>query len=176
MKIRRFVGFAAAFVALSFSNVVVSHVVEYARAAFTLPGTTGPSLGDFNVNVFTLAQAINLNNQNAVSSALTANNTASQATCTALVNPLNQITASAATGSVCLPPAFAGRIVLITNTTANALNLYGSNTPQTSGTQDTINGTTGSTANTTVLPTTSANKSTICFSPANGAWNCTVAA
>ena len=50
------------------------------------------------------------------------------------------------------PPAFAGRIVMIGNGTSNGLNLFGSNTPVLSGTQDTINGTTGSTANTTVLP------------------------
>ena len=56
------------------------------------------------------------------------------------------------TGSLCLPPAFAGRIVMIGNGTSNGLNLFGSNTPVLSGTQDTINGTTGSTANTTVLP------------------------
>jgi hypothetical protein len=41
---------------------------------------------------------------------------------------------------------------MIRNGTSNGLNLFRSNTPVLSGTQDTINGTTGSTANTTALP------------------------
>lgn len=145
-----------------------------AHGALVLPGVQGPFLGDQNTNLYSVAQAINLNNQNAVSS-LTST-TSVQATCAVITNPLNVIAASVATGSICLPPAIAGRIVMIANPTANAANLFGSNTPQTSGTQDTINGTTGSTANTTVLPTAGATTpvNAFCFSPKNGAWFCNI--
>jgi len=147
-----------------------------AFATLVLPGVQGPSLGDQNTNIYTITQAINLLNQAGFSAAQTSGVANAQATCLNLSNPLNQITSNVSTGSVCLPAAIAGRIVFITNTTANQINLFGSNTPQTVGTQDTINGTAGSTANTTVLPAAATNKVSICISPANGAWNCTVAA
>jgi hypothetical protein len=149
----------------------------FAHATLQLPGVQGPFLGDQNTNLYSVASAINNNNQNAFSAALTANNANSQSTCTTITNPLNLVTTSASTGSLCLPPATAGRIVMIGNGTSNGLNLFGSNTPFVPGTQDTINGTTGSTANTTVLPSASstANKNAFCFSPGNGLWNCNVA-
>lgn len=148
-----------------------------AHGALQLPGVQGPFLGDQNTNLYSVAQAINLNNQNAASAALGAPNANVQATCTAIVNPLNLVTTSVSTGSLCLPPAVAGRIVMIGNGTSNGLNLFGANAPFTPGTADTINGSTGATANTTVLPSASstANKNAFCFSPANGAWNCNIA-
>ncbi len=145
-----------------------------AQATLQLPGVQGPFLGDQNTNLFSVAQAINLNNQNAFSTV--ASTTSVQATCGVITNPLNLITTSVATGSICLPPATAGRLVFIANATANAVNLFGSNTPFVPGTQDTINGTTGSTANTAVLTTAGATapKQAFCFAPANGVWNCNV--
>jgi hypothetical protein len=177
MKTRRYLSLAAVFVALSLSSAGISQLIDRARAAFTLPGTNGPSLGDFNVNPFTLAQAINLMNQAATSPAITANVANTQATCAAIVNPLNLVTTSVATGSLCLPPAFAGRMVWITNATGNGLNLFGSNTPFVAGTADTINGSTGATANTTVLPAagSTAHKTAICHSAVNGGWDCNIA-
>jgi len=138
-----------------------------AHATLQLP-VQGPSLGDPNTNIYTLAQAVNQNNQLAFSPALVANGT-TQATCTVIVNPLNNFTTVASNGSVCLPQAFAGAEVFIANAGANTIQLFGSNTPFKSGTQDTINGTTGSTAYTGVTTT---NLAAQCFSPANGAWFC----
>lgn len=148
-----------------------------AQATLQIPGVQGPFLGDQNTNFFSVASAINNNNQNAFSAALAAPNANVQLTCTNITNPLNLVTSSVNTGSLCLPPATAGRIVMVGNGTSNGLNLFGSNTPFTPGTQDTINGTTGSTANTTVLPSASStqNKNAFCFSPGNGLWNCNVA-
>lgn len=148
-----------------------------AYAVLPTPGVQGPFLGDQFTNIFSLQQAVTFNNQNGFSAALGAPNANSQSTCTAITNPLNLVTTSVSTGSLCLPPAFAGRIVMIGNGTSNGLNLFGSNTPFTAGTADTINGSTGATANTTVLPSASstANKNAFCFAPANGAWNCNVA-
>lgn len=153
--------------------LVLLGAVSY--AALQLPGVQGPFLGDQNTNLYSVAQAINQNNQNAVSN-LTST-TALQASCGVITNPLNVIITSVATGSICLPPATAGRIVFIANATANAANLFGSNTPFVPGTQDTINGVTGSTANTTTIVTAgaAATKQAFCFSPANGAWNCNIA-
>jgi hypothetical protein len=160
----------------AFAFVLLGAIAQHALAVLPTP-LTGPSMGDQNTNIFTLQQAVTFNNQNGFSAALTANNANSQSTCTALTNPLNLVTTSTSTGSLCLPTAVAGRIVMIGNGTSNGLNLFGSNTTFVVGTQDTINGTTGSTANTTVLPSASstANKNAFCFSPANGAWNCNVA-
>lgn len=156
-------------------GVLIDHVIEEAVAVIPLPGVQGPFLGDQNANMYNLVQAITLNNQLGFSSGINAANAASQANCVPITQPINQVNASVSTGSLCLPPAAPGRVVWISNTTANGLNLYGSNTPNVPGTQDTINGTTGSTANTTVLPAASANKTSICLANAVGAWNCSVA-
>lgn len=160
---------------LGAAAIVVAATVA-AQAVIPLPGVNGPFLGDQSANIFSLTQALTLLNQSGFNSAITSGPANVQATCFQLSNPLNQITSNVSTGSVCLPAALPGRIVWITNTTANGVNLFGANSPAVVGTQDTINGSTGSTANTTVLPAAAANKTTICMSPATGAWNCTVAA
>lgn len=157
-------------------SVVLVLLLSPASAVIPLPGVTGPFLGDQNANIFTLTQALTLLNQLGVGSALTSGAANVQATCLQLAQPLNQITTNASTGSVCLPTAVAGRVVWIVNVTANQVNLFGANAPFVPGVQDTINGTTGSTANTTVLPAAAANKTSVCISPANGVWNCAVAA
>jgi len=173
MKLIRASRASAAFGA-AFALVLLGAV---AHAVLPTPGVQGPFLGDQFTNIFTLQQAVTFNNQNGFSAALTANNANSQSTCTAITNPLNLVTTSVGTGSLCLPTAVAGRIVMIGNQTANGLNLFGANAPFTVGTADTINGSTGATANTTVLPSAGATaaKNAFCFSPANGAWNCNVA-
>lgn len=159
MSIRAFRAMGAAF-----ALVILGAL---AQAAFLLPSTNGPGLGDVNVNPFTLAQGINLDNQSAVSSGLVASAT-TQATCTVIANPNNQFSTVAASGAACLPPAVAGRRVWISNEGANALQLFGSNTPVTPSTQDTINTVAGSTAYAHPI----ANKLTLCFAEANGAWRC----
>lgn len=163
-------------IALGAAALFVNDAVKHANAVIPVPGVSGPFLGDQNANIFSIVQALTLLNQSGFNSAITSGVANAQATCFQLVNPLNQITTNVATGSVCLPPALPGRIVWITNTTANQVNLFGANAPAVVGTQDTINGTTGSTANTTVLPAAAANKTTTCIAAATGAWNCTVAA
>ena len=138
------------------------------RATLPLPGVQGPFLGDQSTNLFTVAQAINLNNQNGFAT-LAAPNANVQSTCTAITQPLNQVTSSTNTGSLCLPTAVAGRLIFLANGTGNGLNLFGSNQSFTVGTQDTINGTAGSTAYTSGP---AANKQTVCWAPANGVWFC----
>lgn len=150
----------------SFALVVLGYV---AHAALTLPATQGPFLGDYNVNPYTLALAINNLNQNGNSPALTATGSSSQTGALPLVNPLNQITGPAAGAGVNLPTATAGRIVMVSTFLGggNGPNIFGSNTPFTVGTNDTINGTAGSTPY-----NPGANKLVVCMSPANGAWIC----
>lgn len=159
--------FAAA--AIFVSGVVIgAHVVERAGATLPLPGINGPSLGDTVTNLFTLTQsyvgALNLN----FSPAVVAGPAATQATCFAIFNPHNNVITSAANGALCLPTAFAGRDVLIGNASGQTLNIFGSNQPFVPGVQDTINGTTGSTAYASVIT----GKNAECFAPANGVWYC----
>lgn len=152
-------GAAFAFVLMGFAG---------AYATFTLPAQTGPSLGDFNVNPYTLANAINTNTQQA-SQTLALGPANTQSTCANVTAPMvNLSTSSIANGSVCLPPAFAGREVMINNPSGQTLNLFGSNTPAVVGTQDTINGTAGSTAYTSTTNGTNVQ----CFAPALGVWAC----
>lgn len=140
-----------------------------AYAAFTLPGTQGPGLGDNNVNPYTLALAINSANQTGFSAGLTAAGASSQTGSLALVNPFNQVTSSAASAGVTLPTATGGRSVVIFNGAAAGivLSIFGSNSPFTAGTNDTINGTAGSTAYLLTQGSTAA-----CMAVANGAWAC----
>lgn len=154
----------------AFALVLIGAV---AHAVLPTP-VAGPSLGDQNTNVFTIQQALTFMNQ-VGAGGITAPSANSQANCTAITNPMNTITSSVSTGSVCLPAATAGRIVWINNTTANGINVFGSNTPAVVGTQDTINTTTGSTANTAILPAASGGtKTAVCYAYALGAWTCSV--
>ena len=137
---------------------------QYTMASFTLPSVNGPSLGDSNVNAYTLADAINRQNNASFGVATAAGST--QATCTPLLNAYNNITA-ASTAGVCLPAAVGGTRVVLSNPGGNTMYVYSSNTPFVSGTADTINGTAGSTA---YQVTTG--KIAICHSVANGVWGC----
>src|SRR5216684_4014735 len=141
MKTRRFLGLAAAFVALSVASAAVSHLMDRAGAVFTLPGTNGPGLGDFNVNPFTLAQAINQFNQQQSTSGLTAFAGGGQTGATPLGYGLNQVATVATTAdSVQLPACAVGAVVYVTNDGANATTVFGQ-----AGRTDTINGTAGAT-------------------------------
>lgn len=139
-----------------------------AHATLSIPAVNGPFLGDSNTNLFTIATAINNNNQMAFTPTATAGAAATQSTCFAITNPLSNITTGASNGSICLPTATAGRELFIANSTGQTLNIFGSNTPFTIGTQDTINGTTGSTSYSSLT----SGKNAQCFTPANGAWFC----
>jgi len=140
-----------------------------AHAVFILDPPNGPSLGTQNVNPYTLATAIGTNTQQNFQPAIVIGPSNAQATCTQLVGPMvNLITSSIANGSVCLPQAFAGREIMINNATGQTVNIFGSNSPFTVGTADTINGTAGSTAYTSLTN----NKNSACFAPANGTWAC----
>lgn len=136
-----------------------------AKAVLPTPDT-GLRLTDW----FALQQAITFDNQ--VGFATVTNAVANtQASCTALVFPMNNITTATtqANASFCLPTATAGREVYIGNGSGVTINIFGSNTPFVAGTQDTINTTAGSTAYTSTTTTKNAN----CFAPANGTWFCT---
>lgn len=138
-----------------------------AHAVLPTPQVQGPFLGDQFTNIFSLQQATSLQNQWGFQSAQTANNT-TQATCTVITQPIVQFTTVASSGAACLPPATAGRMVFIANEGAQTLQLFGSNNPVVSGTQDTINTTAGSSA--FAHPATG--KLTFCFGEAAGAWRC----
>lgn len=149
----------------SFALVLLGAI---AFAAFTLPSVQGPSQGDYNVNPYTLALAINSDTQAGFSAALTATGTSSQTGSLALVNPFNQVTTAGAAAGVVLPTATGGRGVVVFNSgTGSIIQIFGSNSPFTAGTNDTINGTTGSTSY--LLPN---NNVAICKAVANGAWAC----
>ena len=140
-----------------------------AHATIQHPGATGPSLGDTNANIYSLTNAITLNNQMGFTSGLSVSQTATQAGCTQLSNnPLQEVKTSAGTGSVCLPTAIAGREYFIGNASGQTIDIFGSATTFVSGTQDTINGTAGTSAYTGLTT----GKNAQCFSPTNGAWYC----
>ena len=141
-----------------------------AHATIPLPGDTGPSLGDPSANIYSLTNAITLNNQMGYTSGISVSQTSAQANCTQLNNnPLQEIKTSASTGYVCLPTATPGRQMQIGNATTQTIDIYGSAATFVSGTQDTINGTTGTTPYTGLT----SGKNADCFSPTGGAWYCT---
>ena len=141
--------------------------VQSLFATFTLPSVNGPSLGDQNVNVYTLADAINKQNNASFQGSLVAAGT-NQATCLKLLAAFNNVITTASSTGVCLPPAVGGQRLTINNAGANTLSVYGSATPFKSGTQDTINGTTGTTAYNGMTTGLSA----ICAAVDNGVWAC----
>lgn len=172
--------FARAFGA-SFGLVMLGAVVMAGVSPFwggSTPTSFGPWLGDNNINIGNLWRAHVGQQFMSFNSGLSVSQTNTQAACTQLNNEaMQEVTTSAGTGSVCLPTAFGGKNVLIGNASGQTISLYGA--PATScttqfacsfvpGTQDTINGTTGSTAYTGL----STGKNVDCFSPANGKWYC----
>jgi hypothetical protein len=165
MKIKRFLALAAAFVAFAVVNAGVSHLVERARAAFTLSVPQGPSLGDYNVNPYTLAQAINQFNQQQVTTGLTALAGGGQTGATALGYGLNQVgTVASGSDSVQLPACSVGAVVYVTNDGANSMQVFGA-----VGRTDTINGTAGATG---VAQANGAHAIYVCAVPAaaSGKW------
>lgn len=141
-------------------------------AGLPLPGSTGPSLGDPTTNLWSLTRAYTMGRDLASSSALSVSQTATQGACTQLAQiaqyALVNITTSAGTGSICLPTAVSGRWQVIFNNTGQTIDIFGSATTFTPGTQDTINNVTGSTAYTGLTT----RKTALCFAIANGVWSC----
>ena len=112
-----------------------------AYAAFTLPGVQGPSQGDNNVNPYTLAKAINENNQVQVTNQLTAEAGGTQALATQLSYGINEVaTVAGAADGVQLPICVPGAVVYVSNAGAASMQVFGKN-----GRTDTINGTAGAT-------------------------------
>lgn len=134
------------------------------------PSIQGAWLGDGSFNIFTIWRAHITLSGISYTPSIAAPQTAGQANCTQLnADGMFQVTTSASTGYLCLPTAVAGKEVLIANGTTQTIDLYTSATPYVSGTQDTINGTTGTTAYTNLTT----GKNADCFAPNNGAWYCT---
>lgn len=157
--IRAFRAMGAAFA------LVLLGVLSHAALVIDVPN--GPSLGSQNINPFTLASAIQGNNQQGFATIVPGpGNT--QSTCTVVRTPLVLITSSVANGSICLPQGLGGQTIKVLNTSGQTVNTFGSNTPFAVGTQDTINGTAGSSAFTGLTN----GLSMVCFSPANGVWGC----
>ena len=149
--------------------VFLAALVVRAAAVLPLPGTNGPSLGDTITNLYSVVQAITFNNQLGFQATVSVSQTSGQANCTQLNNnPQQNITTSSSTGYACLPSAFPGREIFIGNATGQTINLYGSATTAVVGTQDTINGTAGSSA----YGGLTSGKNTQCFAPAIGTWYC----
>ena len=150
----------------SFALVLLGAV---AMAVIQLPGTNGPSLGDANANIYTIVDALTKQNQNGFTSGLSVSQTATQVACTQLnLNPFQEVKTSAGTGSVCLPTALPGKLVIIGNASGQTIDIFGSNTFFLSGTQDQINGTAGSTAYTGLT----SGKTAVCMTPVGGFWYC----
>ena len=144
-----------------------------ANATIVNSGPPGPWLGDSLLNLSTLWQALTYDNQVGYVNITSVSQTSGQANCTQLsgTTPMTNLAsgASAGTGYICLPTATAGREYYIGNATGQTIDIYSSATTAVSGTQDTINGTTGTTPYTNLTSGKNAN----CFSPATGTWYCT---
>lgn len=119
----------------------VASAVASAFAAFTLPAFNGPWLGDQNVNLYTVAQAINQANQQQATTSITAHAGGGQSASVALGYGFNQVgTVASGSDSVQLPPCNVGAMVYVTNDGSNSMTVFGN-----SARSDTINGTAGST-------------------------------
>jgi hypothetical protein len=111
-----------------------------AMAAFTLPGVQGPFLGDYNVNPYTLALAINQSNQQQQTIGITAGTTQTQAGATQLNYGISTVATANSGDAVALPGCVVGAVVYVINAAGNAFTVFAQN-PST----DTINGTAGAT-------------------------------
>lgn len=160
----RSIGAAFALVLLG----MVAHATVSSLWNGATPGVTGPWLGDSNININTLYQAATQQAGVNYNPALSVSQTTTQAGCTQLKNGFSEVKTSAATGSVCLPTAIAGLDVMIGNASGQTIDIFGSAATFTPGTQDTINGTAGTSAYTNLT----SGKNTECFTPNNGAWYC----
>jgi hypothetical protein len=143
-------------------------------AAQPLPGINGPSLGDPAANLYTLTQAYLSGSGfgTGASSGISPSQTSGQANCTqtGLTNKLHYLKTSAGTGYICLPVAASGRDIKYYNATGQTIDVYSTPNGFTPGTADTINGTAGTSAYTSLTT----GKNMECFAYANGAWTCSV--
>jgi hypothetical protein len=139
-----------------------------------LPGTPGPSLGDFNTNLYTLTKGVEAGSTVGVGNALSVSQTSGQSNCTQLgtVNMVHNVATSAGTGYVCLPAAIPGFFKVVLNQTGQTIDIYGGASPNqyVPGTQDTINGTAGNTAF-----ALGSHQQAVCIVGTGGAWNCSAA-
>lgn len=168
---KKILAFGRAFGA-SFGLVLLGFIVANA-SALVPAAVNGPWLGDNLSNIWSLTNAHILGSGYGVGNAITTiDQSSGQSNCTATgnANMLHYLKTSASTGYICLPTANSGRFILYLNATGQTIDVYGSNTSFVPGTQDTINGTTGSTAYTAMV----SGKNLLCFSPANGLWACGV--
>lgn len=155
-------------IAYTIAALATSIYIAHA-AALIPPAVNGPWLGDQNSNLFSIINAHIQGSGYGFRAGLSVSQTSAQANCTQLdANTLQEVKTSASTGYVCLPPAISGKVVMIGNGAGQTIDLYGSATPAVSGTQDTINGTTGTTPYTGLTT----GKNALCFAPATGAWYC----
>lgn len=146
-------------------GAIIAQCIGLAVAAFTLPGATGPSMGDANVNPYTLGKAINEFNQQQTTATLTALAGGGQTSATQLQYGLNVVaTVVTAADSVQLPPCNVGAVVYVNNASANATTVYGRQ-----GRTDTINTTAGATG---VSQAGAAHALYFCAAPGatSGAW------
>jgi len=136
-------------------------------------GVTGPWLGDFNVNLSTIVQALQQNAFVSQFSLTTMTTTLStQAGCTQLNYGYTFLTVTlGGAGSVCLPAAKNSAEVDIANNTSQQVSIYGV-TPSTAalgvGGTDYINGVAG----TTNYAGLTNGKITQCIAIINGSWWC----
>jgi cellobiose-specific phosphotransferase system component IIC len=144
-------------------------VIAAVAAELPLPAVNGPYLGDMANNLYQITNAYHRLSGISTSAGLSVSQTVGQANCTQLgLNGMQEITTSAAAGYVCLPTAYSGKMIVIANATGQTINIYGSNTFFTPGTQDNINTVVGSTA----YANLTTHKTAICSSASNGNWYC----
>lgn len=168
LKFARSFGAAFALVLLGYAGAFATNSYYWSNNQ-GFPSVTGPWLGDSNYNINSLFTAAARDTGHGFAPNLSVSQTNSQAACTALPNDgFIQITTSASTGAVCLPPAIAGKRVMVANATGQTINFYGSNSPFMVGTQDTVNGVNGNISNFN-NPGVALS---ICIAANNGAWYC----
>ena len=160
---------ATAFCA-AFALATIIAVQCFAGNAISLPGTTGPSLGDTNANLSTYGQALQNETFANFTSFTTVTVAASNTTATLALPGVNFLTAAiGTTGTMALPTAKPGANVQIINNTGQGMNLVPNPTPYTAGGTDDINNSSSATA---AYVNMSNGKVADCFAPAGGHWWC----
>lgn len=137
-----------------------------------LPSINGPSIGDPLSNLYVFTSAYLAGNGYGASDLGSVSQTSGQSNCTSIASQnasmLHQVTTSAATGYVCLPTAYPGKVVTIYNATGQTIDIYSNAVSFVSGTTDKINETAGSTAYTGLTT----HKTLVCTAAVGGHWGC----
>lgn len=163
------VAFALALIAMP-----LAYSQQRSSVQIPAPGTTGPSLGDTNTNLSTIAQGLQNNNFANAFSYTTLTVSAGATTSTILQYGMNFLTAAVGTtATVILPTAKPGTEIFIANNTGQGVAIFGSTSPFTPGGIDYINNVAGNTVAATPPYAIPTGKNAVqCFVPQGGNWWC----